>query len=128
MSTLKNLKARADHWFAKFIRERDKNKPCVTCDKMASKKDCGHFISRRYEATRYNEKNSHGQCIKCNRFEYGNQFKHGQAIDRMYGEGTAEGLELRSHWVTKRNAFDYKMIIQEFKQKYNDLTSSSKRS
>ena len=70
MATSKNIKlakAKADKYFSLFIRERDKDKGCVTCGKFTDNKDCGHFLSRRFESTRFDEKNAHGQCQKCNR-------------------------------------------------------------
>lgn len=109
-------KQNADRWFSKFIRLRDKDKPCITCGSYGQK-DCGHFISRRFEATRYDERNSHGQCLKCNRFEYGNQYEHGKAIDRLYGEGTADHLHMKSKMICKRSKSDYIAIAKEFKDK-----------
>ena len=118
---LKKAKAKADRYFSAYIRKRDENKPCITCGKY-SKKDAGHFISRRFEATRFDEKNVHGQCIKCNRFEYGNQYEHGKAIDRLYGDGTADFLLQRSKMLCKRSAMDYEYIAQEYKQKVNAIS------
>lgn len=114
---IKLAKAKADKYFAAFIRSRDKDKPCITCGKYTSEKDCGHFISRRFEAVRFDEKNAHGQCLKCNRFEYGNQFEHGKQIDLIYGEGTADHLLQKSKMLCKRNKFDYEMIAEEFKKR-----------
>src|SRR6056297_2658985 len=70
---------------------------CVTCGQTLHWKnmDCGHFMSRRHEATFFDEKNSHAQCSKCNNWGAGEQFKHAKAIDKMYGEGTARILELK---------------------------------
>lgn len=114
---IKLAKAKADKYFAAFIRSRDKDNPCITCGKYTSEKDCGHFISRRFEAVRFDEKNAHGQCLKCNRFEYGNQFEHGKQIDLIYGEGTADHLLQKSKMLCKRNKFDYETIAEEFKTK-----------
>lgn len=118
--TLKAAKARADKYFAKFIRERDKDKPCITCGGYGQK-DCGHFISRRFEATRLDEINAHGQCLKCNRFEYGNQFEHGKQIDILYGPGTAEKLLLKSKMYCKRSIYDYDQIAENYKEKWKKL-------
>ncbi len=118
---IKKSKAKADRYFSSFIRERDKDKPCVTCGKYTDKKDCGHFISRRFESTRFDEKNSHGQCQKCNRFEYGNQFEHGIKIDDMYGDGTAKQLHIKSKMLCKRNKFDYEEIATYYREKIKTL-------
>ena len=110
-------KEKADKYFSLFIRERDKDKPCVTCGAYTDSKDCGHFLSRRFESTRYDEQNSHGQCQKCNRFEYGNQYEHGLKIDQMYGKGTAEKLHMKSKMLCKRNQNDYEEIAKYYKNK-----------
>lgn len=118
----KNLaKAKADKYFSLFIRERDRDKPCITCGKLTSKKDCGHFISRRFESTRYDEKNCGGQCLKCNRFEYGNQFAFSLKIDKLYGDGTAKRLHEKSLMFCKRNQNDYEEIAKEYKSKYEHI-------
>ncbi len=113
----KLAKLKADKYFSLYIRERDKDKPCCTCGKRSNLKDAGHFISREKEATRYDEKNVHGQCQECNRFKYGKQYEHSLHIDKLYGKGTAESLLLKSRMTCKRNQFDYEMIAEEFKNK-----------
>ena len=118
---IKLSKAKADKYFSLFIRERDKNKPCITCNKHAREYDCGHFLSRRFESVRFDEKNAHSQCLKCNRFEYGNQFEHGVKVDLLYGKGTAEKLLQKSKMFCKHSKFDYEFIAEEFKTKYDDL-------
>jgi len=114
---LKLAKAKADRYFSLYIRKRDEDKPCITCGKFTAEKDCGHFISRRFEAVRMDEQNAHGQCIKCNRFEYGNQFEHGVQIDKLYGEGTAEKILLKSKMLCKRSKEDYERIALDYKDK-----------
>lgn len=117
----KLAKLKADKYFSEYIRKRDKNKPCVTCGAFAQK-DCGHFISRRFENTRYDEMNSHGQCLKCNRFEHGNQFEYSLSIDRMYGKGTAEKLRMKAQQRSApRTKYDYEIIAETYKEKIKKL-------
>ena len=89
----------ADRWFSKYIRIRDIVTGvycrCVTCNKMIHWKyegECGHFATREKPLTRFHEKNCHAQCNYCNNRRKGEQAKHGFAIDRMYGDGTAKML------------------------------------
>jgi hypothetical protein len=115
-------KAKADKYFSQYIRMRDSYSTimtanCCTCGKYTTQFDCGHFISRRFEATRYDEKNAHAQCLKCNRFENGNQFAHAQFIDEKYGKGTAESLMLKSKMACHRSKEDYEAIAKYFKEK-----------
>ena len=87
-----------------------------------SNKDCGHFISRRFDSVRFDEKNAHGQCQKCNRFEHGNQFAHSVYIDKLYGAGTSENLLQKSRMLSKRTKFDYEHLAIFFKEKLEKLT------
>ena len=108
-------KKKADKYFSEFIRKRDENKPCITCGQYKKDMDAGHFISRRFEATRYDEMNCNAQCLKCNRFENGNQFAHGKAIDRLYGLGTSDKILALSRKIMKRTQFDYEVIADYYK-------------
>jgi len=117
-ATLKSTKKRADEALSKFIRNRDTPGLCITCNQAITfdNSDAGHFISRNHEAVRYDKQNVHAQCRKCNRFNSGNQYEHGQAIDKKYGEGTAEKLLIKSKMYCKRKIFDYEYIIEQLKQ------------
>lgn len=120
----KLAKKKADRWFSKFIRKRDSRNgvaKCITCGKMTSQFDCGHFISRRFQATRFDERNANAQCLKCNRFENGNQYEHGKAIDEKFGEGTADDLLKKSKMVCRRNKSDYEWIAKEYKKKLESM-------
>jgi hypothetical protein len=61
--------------FNAFIRERDKNLPCISCDALAGtyKLTAGHFYPTTYQCLRFNEDNVHGQCwFNCNKNKHGN--------------------------------------------------------
>ncbi len=56
-------------------------------------------------ATKYHEKNVHSQCVSCNHFNSGEQFKYSIRLDDVYGEGTAkELLEMSKTMVKKTDA------------------------
>ena len=67
---------------------------CITCDKMLpmSQAHAGHFQSRRYNSTRWNEENVNLQCAGCNTFRHGEQYMYGVGIDKKYGNGTSKKL------------------------------------
>jgi NinG protein len=88
LSTTK-LKHKADKVFSIWIRKRDGGR-CITCDGVGNQ--AGHFMSRRFSATRFNEQNVNGQCAQCNVFEHGRRYEYGLALDIKYGSGTAEKL------------------------------------
>jgi len=96
------LKKKLDIIFSKYIRLRDKGNPCVTCGApWEFNHQNGHFISRRHFATRWDEINAHSQCPKCNLWGAGEQFAHANAIDLMYGKGTAQSIADCSHGIFK---------------------------
>lgn len=126
----KNLSAAkktCDEWFSKYIRLRDSNgngyAKCVTCDKVNYWKECdaGHFQSRRYLSTRYDEKNCHAQCVGCNQWGAGEQYKHGLEIDALYGKGTAKSLENKARSLQKMNKNEVMELAREFKQMAEEI-------
>ena len=121
-----------DLWkvFSEYIRRRDAIKfsggdraKCITCSHVNHWKmmDCGHGISRRHLATKFDEKNNHIQCKGCNGLKSGKQFEYMLQVDRMYGKGTAELLLHKSRSLCKWMGFEYEEKIELYKQKIKDL-------
>jgi len=126
----KNLsaaKATCDEWFSKYIRLRDANHNglcrCITCStvKHWSDMDCGHFQSRRFTATRWEEKNAHAQCQSCNNYGSGEQYRHGIEIDSLYGAGTAQELEEMARLLHKWNKDEVMAMARYYKQECEQL-------
>jgi hypothetical protein len=117
---VKTAKSTADLWFSKYVRLRDSDSlgvcTCITCGtkKHWKEMDAGHFISRRYNATRYESKNCHAQCQRCNKYNSGEQYKHALAIDHMYGEGTAGYLLDMSKEIKQLKKNDYMIIALHY--------------
>jgi len=66
-------------------------------------------------ATRYDERNQI-QCVKCNMFEQGEQYKFGKELDAKYGEGTAEDLQYKARQIMKFARSDYEEKISYYKE------------
>jgi hypothetical protein len=113
---LKSAKLKADKYFSLYIRQRDNDKPCVTCSGYGVK-DCGHFISRRFEAVRFDEKNVQMDNAKSVtdtlRMEINLNIVY--RVDKIHGKGTAESLYLKSKMLCKRNKFDYEISHKHLK-------------
>ena len=124
---LQKAKAKADKYFSLYVRQRETGaldyNHCCTCGKTIHRKQlhCGHFQSRRYESTRYDEKNTGPQCSYCNTFNQGEQYKFGLYLDKKYGAKTAEKVTIKSRMFCKRNRYDYEMIAEEYKLKLKEL-------
>ena len=121
MKSISKLKKELDKWFSLFIRLRWATKEglcqCVTCGKVShyKKMQNGHFQSRRHHATRWNEKNCAVQCISCNCFQQGQQYKFSLHLDGKYGEGTAKELEYLAKQIIKISRSDYEENISNYK-------------
>ena len=123
MKTISKLKKELDKYFSLFIRLRDATAEgvvqCFTCSRISHYKSGmqnGHFQSRRHHSTRWDETNCQVQCIKCNMYEQGEQFKFGMALEGKYGEGTSEELEFLSRTIMKVSRIDYEEKISYYKE------------
>lgn len=124
----KSLVKTLDRLFSEFIRRRDSDGAgicrCITCTRTAHWKamDAGHFIQRDRLATRWMETNVHAQCPYCNRYRSGEQFEHGQAIDRTHGKGTAEQLrQMGAMRGTKVDLGWLELQIEVYKNKLKNI-------
>tara|TARA_R110000824_G_scaffold264647_1_gene453482 strand:+ start:214 stop:621 length:408 start_codon:yes stop_codon:yes gene_type:complete len=123
MKTISKLKKELDKWFSLFIRLRNATDneglvQCITCGVVKNYKSMhnSHFQSRRHLATRWHEQNCDVGCIKCNIFNFGEQYKFSIALDSKYGEGTAEKLELKARTIMKVSRIDYEEKITYYKE------------
>ena len=127
MKTISKLKKELDKWFSLYIRLRDSENglcQCTTCGKVSHYKQGmqnGHFQSRRFMATRYDDKNCQPQCVACNMFRGGEQYRFALAIDAKYGEGTAEELQYKARQIQKFSRVDYEDKISYYKDAVKNL-------
>lgn len=73
----------------------------------------GHFVSRKVSLLRYDDENVNAQCPSCNVFKYGEQYAYSIALDKKYGDGTAEKLWNQRHSVHKFTITELESIIEE---------------
>ena len=124
---ISKLKKELDKWFSLYIRLRESTSQgiaqCFTCGKIDyyKKLQCGHFQSRRHYATRWNEWNCQVQCVKCNMFEQGEQWKFGLNINAKYGDGTSKKLEFLAQTSIKKMRVEYEEDIRYYKALVNNL-------
>jgi len=129
MKSISKLKKELDKWFSLYIRLRWATNEglcqCVTCGKVAHYKEMhnSHFQSRKHLSTRWNEQNCQVGCVRCNVFNYGEQFKFSIYLESKYGKGTAQELEYLAKQITKVSRSDYEENISYYK----DLVKKIKR-
>ena len=126
-TTISKLKQKLDVLFSQYIRRRNADHlgrvKCFTCgvEKHWKEQQAGHFQSRSHHSTRWDEVNVQVQCVKCNMFRQGEQYKFGLYLDDRFGDGTAEELENRAKTIVKLNRVDYEEAIERYKQKIKEL-------
>ena len=126
-TTISKLKQKLDKLFSEYIRRRYANHEgtvsCFTCGvvKHWKQQQAGHFQSRSHHSTRWDEKNVQVQCVKCNMYRQGEQYKFGMYLDQTYGHGTAQELEQRAKTIVKLNRVDYEESIELYRQKIREL-------
>ena len=119
----KNLVKKLDKVFSEYIRKRtaDANGfvECFTCGKRNhwKKMQCGHFQSRKHYSTRWNEDNCQVQCVGCNMFKGGEQYKFGLKLNQQK-KLLAENLYLIAKKTKKFHNFDLQIMIEKY-QKLN---------
>ena len=104
-----------------FIRQRDKNKPCISCSKpLIGKFDAGHYRSQGGNPElRFNELNIFGQCVRCN------QHLHGNLIDYRIGLIKRIGVD-KVEWIESKHEPQH-YTIEELKEmiiKYRNLNKN----
>lgn len=100
------LKTRSDYIkeaqiaFNSYIRERDKDKPCICCglplgsDSVGGGFDCGHYRSvGSAPHLRFDERNAHGQRKQCNRYGAGRAVDYRLGLIARIGLPSVESLE-----------------------------------
>lgn len=85
--------------FNAYIRERDKLRPCISCNAKAGtyKLTAGHYYpAGSYKNVRFDEDNVHGQCwFNCNKNRHGNLAEYRLRLIERIGKKEVEFLDQR---------------------------------
>jgi hypothetical protein len=81
--------------FNAYIREVDKNEPCISCQRFHDGQyHAGHYLSvGAHPELRFNEDNCHKQCSVCNNHLSGNQLNYRKHLIEKIGLERVERLE-----------------------------------
>ena len=109
--------------FNEFIRLRDRNQPCISCDKkLPAKYDAGHFYSvGAYPNLRFNEDNVHGQCVECNQHRHGNLLEYAPRLTERIGFERASKLMVLRNEPLRLSLEEIKKLTEEYKCKVKTL-------
>jgi len=123
--TIPKLKAKAQLVFNAYIRERDKDQPCISCGQFKTLQAGHYYPVQGYDGLRFNEDNVHGECAGCNCFDEGHLIGYGGylvlriGVDRL----TALGKQAKDY---KHNGYKFSRhelleIIALYKKKITEL-------
>tara|TARA_B100001094_G_C17890200_1_gene651316 strand:+ start:28 stop:420 length:393 start_codon:yes stop_codon:yes gene_type:complete len=117
----KTLVRKLDKIFSQYIRERDTNSrgygKCCTSGKTIHKSNghAGHFISRRFMCTRWDEENVHLQSAYDNTFLAGRQYEYALFINKKYHADKATELLIKSRETCKFSIDELQDMIENYK-------------
>ena len=120
--TVPKLKKKLDRLFSKYIKLRDGGEDyfkCISCQrtKPLNQFNAGHYWSRRFMSTRYNEQNVYGQCIYCNMHLKGNIQGYTTGLLKKYGKEILQHLEIKKNNISNLGKFELTVLIDEYKDK-----------
>ena len=100
IETIPELIKAAQKEFNAYIRERDKDQPCICCgnplgkDSIGGGFDCGHYRSTGSAShLRFDERNAHAQRKHCNRYGAGRAVDYRIGLIARIGLPAVEALE-----------------------------------
>lgn len=114
--------------FNTFIRLRDRNKTCISCNgKLGDKYDAGHFFScGAYPNLRFNEDNVHAQCVRCNQHLHGNIAEYSKGLLMRIGQEKFDKLYEERKNSKKLSIPEIADLITIYKQKINAYKNPQK--
>ena len=117
--------------FNAYIRERDRAKPCICCDKplgageVGGAFDCGHYRSTGSAAhLRFDERNAHAQRKVCNRWGAGRAVDYRLGLIQRIGLEAVESLE-SSNSPHKWRREELISIREKYREKLKTMKASA---
>lgn len=125
--SMPKLEKKLDRVFSEYIRKRDCDiggtTQCVTCNvyKYWKEVDAGHFVKRQHRSVRWDERNVHPQCTRCNHFMGGRQDDMAAYIIQKYGDSTFKELMSLKYQAKKHTRIELEQMIVYYQQKIEKL-------
>ena len=118
------LVKKLDVVFSQYIRlsNADNNGycTCVTCNKKFHWKEiqAGHFMSRKHYSIRWDERNVKPQCVACNVYRAGEQYKYSLYL----GNNLSKTLLEESRELRKFTNIELEEMIADYGERVKKLT------
>ena len=116
---------KTQYYFNRYIRLRDMGLPCISCDSPHFDHATHFFPVRGNPELRFDERNVHGGCAKCNTFLYGNQYEYSRRLPLRIGQQAFDELVEKYEAAKKRN-FKWQRhevieLLEYYKQKCKEM-------
>ena len=111
-----------------YIRQRDKDKGCISCGKPLKEgnTDAGHLWPTKYSNIRFNEFNVNGQCSRpCNKDKSGDINNYRINFVKRYSEEKLKELDEIAHIEKKYTIEEIQELIKIYKSKIKEHGKST---
>lgn len=121
--TRKKLVQKLDTVFSRYVRMSNADHrgfcECVTCKKKFHWKNiqAGHFMSRKHYSTRWDEQNVFPQCVGCNVYKNGEQYKYSLFL----GSDLSEEMHRKSNQIVKYSSLELDVLINKYTELVKEL-------
>lgn len=129
LKTLPQLKAELQTVVNAYIRERDKDQPCISCGATKAKQwHAGHFLTTGAHPgiIRFHPWNINRQCSQCNDHLSGNLLNYRKGIIARFGqerldwlEGPHESPKITREWIESEKT-RYRALLRDLQRESND--------
>ena len=122
--TRSKLVKKLDTVFSQYIRLSNADNSgyciCVTCNKKFHWKEiqAGHFMSRKHYSIRWDERNVKPQCVACNVYRAGEQYKYSLYL----GNNLSKTLLEESRELRKFTNIELEEMIADYSERVKKLT------
>lgn len=117
LETIPELTKKAQAAFNRYIRLRDRGKPCISCGTPWKEnfQACHYVPAGRSNKLRFDEDNVHGGCVRCNLYESGNIRGYRQGLIERIGQARVEELDA-DHETRKWTKDELRELTAKYKQ------------
>lgn len=130
LETVPELIKKFQKIFNLYIRVRDLNMDCISCNKQLNDIryfHAGHYYSAGHHANvRFNPLNVHGQCIECNMHLHGNLIKYRPKLEAKIGSTNIAVLDDIAYTTKKWDKSELNKLIDIYKLKLKIMKSENK--
>lgn len=118
-----------DKVFQFYVRLRDAMPggycKCISCGRVVpfDRIQAGHFRSRRFMSTRWNEDNVNGECVTCNCMDGDHLLDYRRNLIKKIGEKKVEWIEAYCHETRKWCDFELVLNIKDYCKKVLKLSN-----